>query len=66
VHAVPVEDSQPQSVLERRVYAAALHRLRLDDRIDSILDPFMVLARALDRFDQRMRILFGGGKDVDS
>jgi hypothetical protein len=65
VHAVPAEELQTQSVLERRVYAAALHRLRLDDRIDSILDPFMVLARALDKFDRRVRVLFGGGKERD-
>jgi NADH:ubiquinone oxidoreductase subunit 5 (subunit L)/multisubunit Na+/H+ antiporter MnhA subunit len=65
VHAVPAEESQTQSVLERRVYAAALHRLRLDDRIDSILDPFMLIARALDKFDQRVRVLFGGGKERD-
>ena len=38
-----------------RMYAAALHRLRLDDRIDTVFSPVMALARALDAADSRLR-----------
>ena len=38
-----------------RLYAASLHRLRLDDRIDAVFAPVMALARALDAADQRFR-----------
>jgi NADH:ubiquinone oxidoreductase subunit 5 (subunit L)/multisubunit Na+/H+ antiporter MnhA subunit len=38
-----------------RMYAAALHRLRLDDRIDAVFSPVMSLARALDAADSRLR-----------
>jgi len=38
-----------------RVYAAGVHRLRLDDRIDAAVAPVLALARALDRMDCRMR-----------
>ena len=41
--------------LSRRVYAASLHRLRLDDRIDAVFAPVLALARMLDRADQRWR-----------
>ena len=38
-----------------RVYAASLHRLRLDDRIDAVFAPVMALARLLDAADHRLR-----------
>jgi len=38
-----------------RVYAASLHRLRLDDRIDAVFAPVMALARLLDAADNRLR-----------
>jgi NADH:ubiquinone oxidoreductase subunit 5 (subunit L)/multisubunit Na+/H+ antiporter MnhA subunit len=38
-----------------RVYAASLHRLRLDDLIDTMLVPMLGVARLLDRADQRFR-----------
>ncbi len=41
--------------LGARVYAASLHRFRLDDRIDSIFAPVLGLARALDRADGALR-----------
>lgn len=41
--------------LAARVYAASLHRLRLDDRIDALFAPVLMLARALERADGRVR-----------
>lgn len=41
--------------LAARLYAASLHRLRLDDRIDAAFSPVLVLARAIDRLDRRIR-----------
>ncbi len=41
--------------LAARVYAGALHRLRLDDRIDAAFAPVLALARLLDRTDRRIR-----------
>lgn len=39
------------------MYAASLHRLRLDDRIDDMFGPAMALGRAIDRVDRRLRQL---------
>jgi NADH-quinone oxidoreductase subunit L len=41
--------------LAARVYAASLHRLRLDDRIDTMIAPVLVLARGIDRADRWLR-----------
>ena len=41
--------------LAARVYAASLHRLRLDDRIDAAFAPVLALAAALDRADRWLR-----------
>jgi NADH-quinone oxidoreductase subunit L len=41
--------------LATRVYAGALHRLRLDDRIDAAFAPVLGMARAIDLVDQRVR-----------
>jgi NADH:ubiquinone oxidoreductase subunit 5 (subunit L)/multisubunit Na+/H+ antiporter MnhA subunit len=41
--------------LAARLYAASLHRLRLDDRIDWAFSPVMRLASALDRVDRWWR-----------
>jgi NADH-quinone oxidoreductase subunit L len=41
--------------LATRVYAAALHRLRLDDRIDEAFAPVLGVAHALDVADRRLR-----------
>ncbi len=38
-----------------RLYAASLHRLRLDDRIDVAFSPALALARTIDRLDRRLR-----------
>ncbi len=40
-----------------RIYAASLHRLRLDDRIDAAFAPVLWLAALLDRLDRRWRAL---------
>jgi NADH-quinone oxidoreductase subunit L len=39
--------------LANRVYAAGVHRMRLDDRLDAVVAPVLALARVLDRVDQR-------------
>ncbi len=44
--------------LAARVYAASLHRLRLDDRIDTLFSPVLGLARLLDRADRGLRRVF--------
>lgn len=36
-------------------YMAALHRLRLDERLDALLSPVLLLARGLDRLDAAYR-----------
>jgi len=41
--------------LASRVYAASLHRLRLDDRIDAVFAPLLSLARGIDRADRWLR-----------
>ena len=41
--------------LAARLYAASLHRLRLDDRIDTAFSPVMALARGIDRIDCWLR-----------
>lgn len=41
--------------LAARVYAVAVHRMRLDDRIDAAVAPVLALARGLDRLDRRTR-----------
>ena len=38
-----------------KLYAASLHRLRLDDRIDAAFSPVLGLARAVDAIDRRVR-----------
>ncbi len=43
--------------LATRIYAASLHRLRLDDRIDAAFAPVLWLAALLDRLDRRWRAL---------
>ncbi|MEP7118964.1 MAG: proton-conducting transporter membrane subunit, partial [Acidobacteriota bacterium] len=44
--------------LAARVYAAALHRMRLDEHIDVAFAPVLVAARLLDRADARLRRVF--------
>jgi NADH:ubiquinone oxidoreductase subunit 5 (subunit L)/multisubunit Na+/H+ antiporter MnhA subunit len=41
--------------LASRIYAASLHRLRLDDRIDAVFSPVLQLAASMDRADRRFR-----------
>jgi NADH:ubiquinone oxidoreductase subunit 5 (subunit L)/multisubunit Na+/H+ antiporter MnhA subunit len=50
----PVAKGDPPAG-ERRAYAAALHRLRLDDRIDTVVAPVLSVARWLDRMDRSLR-----------
>ncbi len=38
-----------------RIYAASVHRWRLDDRIDAAVSPVLRLSRTLDRVDKRVR-----------
>ena len=40
--------------LTARVYGAAVHRLRLDERIDTAVEPVLRLARVLQRLDARV------------
>lgn len=49
-------DGTSATMAERRAYAAALHRLRLDDRIDALIAPVLGLARWLDRADRALRV----------
>ena len=53
--------------LARRVYAAALHRFRLDDGLDLVLAPLFVVVRALERVDARVRaaVSLDGPRDRD-
>ena len=41
--------------LAARIYAASLHRLRLDDGIDRAFAPVLAFARVLDGIDRRVR-----------
>lgn len=43
------------TMLARRRYAIALHRLRLEDLLDTLVTPVLVLARGLDALDHRFR-----------
>ena len=52
-HAAPA--SGEPSAFARRSYAAALHRLRLDDRLDALVSQVVGLARALDRWERALR-----------
>ncbi len=52
-----VPPSANPSAAERRTYAAALHRLRVDDRIDALAEPVLGLARWIDGVDRRFRRL---------
>ena len=54
-HSTPGWLARIAPQLSERVYAAALHRWRLDDRIDAALAPALALSRALDRMDHRVR-----------
>ena len=50
---------------QRLVYVSALHRLRIEDFLDAIVAPVLVLARLLDRADTRAapRVNFDGTPD---
>jgi NADH-quinone oxidoreductase subunit L len=50
----PIEDAVP-SRFTARSYLAALHRLRLEDRLDASVAPVLWLARLTDRIDARLR-----------
>ncbi len=54
-HAGPSWLERQAPALATRLYAAALHRLRLDDRIDLAYAPALALARLIDRADTRLR-----------
>jgi NADH-quinone oxidoreductase subunit L len=56
-HAAVVHPHAPvaPTMLARRRYAVALHRLRLEDFLDSLVVPVLALARALDALDHRWR-----------
>ena len=52
VHAHP---SEVPTLRQRRRYAAALHRLRLEDRLDAAVAPVLALARWPDKGDRWWR-----------
>jgi hypothetical protein len=54
-HRAPSRLERWSPKVAARVYAASLHRLRLDDLIDAMLAPMLDVARLLDRVDQRFR-----------
>jgi len=56
-HAAIVHPHGPvePTMLARRRYAVALHRLRLEDVLDSLVAPVLLLARWLDALDHRWR-----------
>jgi NADH:ubiquinone oxidoreductase subunit 5 (subunit L)/multisubunit Na+/H+ antiporter MnhA subunit len=54
-HHAPSWLSRVSPGLAARAYAAGVHRLRLDERIDAAVAPVLALARLLDRADHRMR-----------
>lgn len=56
-HAGIVHGHAPVMPTERarRVYGVAVHRLRLEDRLDAAVAPLLALARALDAVDRRFR-----------
>jgi NADH:ubiquinone oxidoreductase subunit 5 (subunit L)/multisubunit Na+/H+ antiporter MnhA subunit len=54
-HRAPSLLERWSPALSRRIYAASLHRLRLDDRIDTAFSPVMALAHLIDRGDRRLR-----------
>lgn len=55
VHHLPTRLERLAPRLASRVYAASLHRLRLDDHIDAAFAPVLRLARAIDRTDRWLR-----------
>ena len=56
-HAAHVlhEPATVPSAFKGRSYLAALHRLRLEDRLDAAVAPVLVIARGLDAADTRLR-----------
>ncbi len=54
-HQTPTRLERIAPALASRVYAASLHRLRLDDRIDAAFSPVMMLAAGIDRADRWLR-----------
>jgi NADH-quinone oxidoreductase subunit L len=54
-HRTPTRLERMAPGLAERVYAASLHRLRLDDRIDAAFAPVLALAAAIDRADRWLR-----------
>ncbi|MFP5354265.1 MAG: proton-conducting transporter membrane subunit [Gemmatimonadota bacterium] len=48
--------------LRDRLFAIALHRLRLDERIDAAISPVFSLARALDATERRVRSALSVGR----
>ena len=62
LHAHEHGGTEDVPAFERRAFAAALHRLRLDDRIDGVVQPVIGLARWLGRADDRLRGLLGEGR----
>ncbi len=61
LHASWLERVSPK--LAARIYSASLHRLRLDDLIDTMLVPLVGAARLLDRADRRWRSAFSTRHD---
>ncbi|MGE3955470.1 MAG: proton-conducting transporter membrane subunit [Vicinamibacterales bacterium] len=54
-HPTPSLLQRRAPALAARLYAGAIHRLRLDERIDVVIAPALALAGALDRLDRRLR-----------
>ncbi len=61
-HPAPSLIERRTPALAARLYAGAIHRLRLDERIDVAIAPVMAVARGLDHLDRRLR----GALSLDS
>ena len=61
-HPAPSLIERLAPALAARLYAGAVHRLRLDERIDVVIAPLMAVARCLDQLDRRLR----GALSLDS
>jgi len=57
-HARHLPDNTVPTPFAARSYLAALHRLRLEDRLDAFVAPVLGLARVLDAVDRRFRAAF--------
>ncbi len=62
-HVVPSFLSSSRPHLAKRLYAAALHRWRLDERLDRAIAPVLGLARWIDVTERRLAAFVRAGDD---